>query len=322
VPPSGHWRFRSQRDAVTRSPLVFVGGPSSETIEPFVQAGGGRVTHDPAAASAVIWLSKESEPLRRILHAGIQWVQLPDAGVERWLSDGLIDDERLFTSAQGCYGPQVAEHALALLLACARGLKGYARSDRWERPHGPAISSLAGSTVVIVGAGDIGARLIALLAPLQARVVAVTRGGRAVSGAAQNLSAEDLDVALPDADFVVLCAPSTPRTRHLIGRHQLAVMKDTAYIVNVGRGDLVDTRALEAAVRDAVIAGAGLDVVDPEPLPSSSPLWDMPTVLITPHVANPAPLKLAALGERVRVNTERFAAGRDLMGVVEIERGY
>jgi phosphoglycerate dehydrogenase-like enzyme len=307
---------------VTSAPLLFVGGPRSVAIESSVRAGGGQLTSDPAAATAIVWLSKGVDDLHRMLHDRIRWVQLPDAGVERWVDAGLIDDARDFTSAQGCYGVQVAEHALALTLACVRDLTSYARASRWNRPELATGRLIAGSRVLVVGAGDIGSRLILMLRALGAVVTAVTRSGGQVPGAEVSLAAEQLHSALPDADLVVLCAPSTPRTRALFGRREFALMKRTAFLVNVSRGDLVDTAALVDAVREGAISGAGLDVVDPEPLPADSDLWRLPGVLITPHVANPAGLKEAALAQRVRENTERFAAGRDLVGLVRPDRGY
>lgn len=299
-----------------------MGGADSALISDSVRAGGGRLTADPATAAAVVWLAKEIDGLGDILHDGVRWVQLPDAGVERWLAGGIVDRSRVYTSARGSYAPAVAEHAMALILACARDLGRYARLTAWQRPDRAGGALLAGSEVLVVGAGGIGSLVISMLATFGARCVAVSRSGRAVDGAESNLPAERLPEALSSADFVVVCAPSTPSTRFLFGAPEFAAMKSTAYLINVARGDLVDSAALADAVRNGEIAGAGLDVVDPEPLPDSSPLWRIPRVFITPHVANPAAAKEAALGERVRQNTERFVQGRELLGIVELNRGY
>ncbi|HKC26961.1 MAG TPA: NAD(P)-dependent oxidoreductase [Jatrophihabitans sp.] len=304
------------------TPLVFIGGEASPAMETAVRAGGGQVTTDPASATAVVWLSKQVDDLRAVLHDDVRWVQLPDAGIERWLDAGLIDTTRTFTSARGCYGRAVAEHALALVLAAARELPRYARMQSWQRPDQAGGSLVAGARVVVVGAGDIGTHLVTLLAALGAHTVAITRSGRPVPGADESLAVDQLRAALPGADHVVVCAPSTPQTRPLLGAAEFAVMKPSAAVVNVSRGELIDTDALVAALRDGVIASACLDVVDPEPLPASSPLWALPNVLITPHVANPAALKHAALCERVRINTMRFAEGTELSGLVELGRGY
>lgn len=275
------------------------------------------------SAEALVWSDKDVDALSRHLHPGLRWVQLPHAGVERWLAAGVVTADPVFTSARGCYGRQVAEHALSLLLAAARRIPECLRLTSWPVQRGLTGRSLREATVVVVGAGDIGMSLIHLLAPLGPEVLAVTRSGRPVAGAGAAYGVEQLHEVLRRADFVVLAAPSTPQTRGMIGAEQLHVMRDTAWLVNVGRGDAVDTKALvEAALGREEIAGAALDVTEPEPLPSGHPLWDLPHVLITPHVANPPQLKAAALARRVRENTERFRDGRPLLGVLDPRGGY
>ncbi len=204
-------------------------------------------------------------------------MQLPSAGVESWL--GRVDRERVWTSAAGAYGLPVAEHALALMLAGARRLADCARAETWTEP--PA-RPLDGSTVAIVGAGGIGRALIGLLEPLDVEVLAVTRRGRDGT-----LPASRLPEVLPVAHHVVIAAPATADTRHIIGAAELEAMRDDAWLVNVARGALVDTDALVAALAAGSIAGAALDVTDPEPLPDGHPLWSEPRALITPHIANP-----------------------------------
>lgn len=300
---------------------VFVGPGASEVLIEAVNEAGARVVDDHTAADALVWPDKDVDALARHLHPGLRWVQLPDAGIERWLDAGVLTGPATFTSARGCYGRQVAEHGLALMLGCARRIPECSRLSSWpsERPTG---RTLAGAVVVLVGAGDIGAWLIRMLEPLGAEVVAVTRSGREVPGAAASYAVSDLDRVLAWASFVVLAAPSTPRTRQMIGTGELGEMREDAWLVNVGRGDLVDTDALVEAVRSGRIAGAALDVTDPEPLPDGHPLWSLPQVLITPHVANPPEAKTASLARRVRENTERFISGRPLVGVVDAEGGY
>jgi D-3-phosphoglycerate dehydrogenase len=176
--------------------------------------------------------------------------------------------------------------------------------------------------VAIVGAGGIGREIIARLAGWNTEIIAVTRRGRPVEGAASTLPAERTDEVWGVADFIVLAAPATARTRHLVGRDQLAAMRSDAWLINVARGSLVDHDALAGAVRDHEIAGAALDVTEPEPLPDDHPLWQEPRVLITPHVANPPEAVARALRERVRENVERLAAGRDLVGRIDPDAGY
>jgi phosphoglycerate dehydrogenase-like enzyme len=176
--------------------------------------------------------------------------------------------------------------------------------------------------VTIVGAGGIGRALIPMLVPLGARVVAVNRSGRPVDGADRTVGVAELDTVLPGTDHVVVAAPSTPDSRHLIDGARLAALKPTSWLVNVARGELVDTDALVAALRDGVIAGAALDVTDPEPLPDGHPLWTEPRAIITPHSANPGPLSERALAERVADNIARRIAGAPLLGRVDLDAGY
>jgi D-3-phosphoglycerate dehydrogenase len=171
--------------------------------------------------------------------------------------------------------------------------------------------------VAVVGAGGIGRALIELLAPFGVDVVAITR-----SGADDTLPADRLGEVLPAAGHVVLAAPATAATRHLIGAPELDAMRDDAWLVNVARGSLVDTDALVAALARGAIGGAALDVTEPEPLPDDHPLWREPRALITPHVANPPGTLRRYLAERVRENVGRFAAGEPLRSVVDADAGY
>jgi len=303
-------------------PTVFVGPGGDPAVVAAVSAGGGRVASTAAEADAVVWLDRDVDSLRRSLHADVEWVQLPDAGIEPWLAAGIITAQRVFTSARGCYGFQVAEHALALLLAVARRLPECAALASWPGPEKRWGRSLSGATVIIVGAGDIGSTLIDMLVPLRASVVAVTRSGREVPGASRSLGVDELLDALHDADFVVLAAPSTPQTAGLVSTPQLAAMRPDAWLVNVGRGELVDTPALVHALARGAVAGAALDVTDPEPLPADHPFWRDDRVLITPHVANPPAMKTQALAHRVRENTSRLTQGLPLLGVVDAVLGY
>lgn len=301
-------------------PFVYVGPEGNRNagaVKEAVERGGGRVVASPDAAGAFVWLGGASE-LSEVLHEGVRWVQLPSAGVESWMESGLIDTERVFTSAVGAYAGTVAEHALALMLAGARRLPECARATSWEERWG---RPLAGSTVVVLGAGGIGRALIRLLDPFGTRILAVTRSGRNVPGA-ESLAIDDLDRVWPEGDYFVVAAPATQETRHMIGARELGAMKDDAWIINVARGSLIDTNALVDALAAGNIGGAALDVTDPEPLPDGHPLWTEPRALITPHSANPPEALVRNLVERVEENVGRFARGEDLLGVIDVEAGY
>jgi phosphoglycerate dehydrogenase-like enzyme len=292
-------------------PVVHVAPESDRAIEDAVSAAGGRI--GPLdEAEALVWLDSNPGSFPDTLPDGVRWVQLPSAGVETWLD--RVDGSRAWTSAAGAYGLPVAEHALALMLAGARRLADCARASTWTAP--PA-APLDGATVAIVGAGGIGRALMRLLEPLDVRVIAVTRRGRDGT-----LPADRLGEALPDAHHVVVAAPATADTRHVIGAAELEAMRADAWLVNIARGSLVDTDALVTALARGAIAGAALDVTDPEPLPDGHPLWSEPRALITPHIANPAATLRRYLARHVQENITRFAKGEALLSPIDPEAGY
>ena|SRR5215210_2411301 len=306
-------------------PAIYVGpdenqfGPGgANSVREAVERGGGSISTTPEEAEAIVWLGASSD-LGGLLHEEVRWVQLHSAGVESWMDSGLIDERRVFTSAAGAYAGTVAEHALALMLAGARRLPECARATEWDNRWGRLF---AGSTVVILGAGGIGRALIRLLEPFDTRVLAVTRSGREVPGAAESFSADQTDKLWPEGAFFVVAAPSTSATSKMIGARELAAMQSHAWVVNVARGSLIDTDALVEALAAGSIGGAALDVTDPEPLPEGHPLWTEPRALITPHSANPPEALVHRLVERVEENVARYAAGEELIGVIDIEAGY
>lgn len=285
-----------------------------------VERAGGTVS-ELQDAEALIWLAKTEEPLGPAIHPGLRWVQLRAAGIEHWFETGEIDEERVFTSARGVYSQAVAEHVLALLLAASRRLHVCARSTSWDAQGGGG-RMLRGSTVAIIGAGGVGQEVIDCLQPFGVRVIAVTRSGREVRGAEMSFSADQIDEVYPMADYLVLSAPATSDTEALLGDAGLDALPDHAWIINVARGSLVETDALVRALREGRVAGAAVDVTDPEPLPDGHELWTLPNVLITPHVANPKASHQVRLEERVEENVRRFISGDQLLGIVDAAAGY
>lgn len=305
----------------TGTPMA-IGPTERPDVVAAVIRGGGHVV-DFASAEGCVWLDlKDLDGFRSRMHPGLRWVQLPAAGVESWVEYIASDSDRRYTSAAGAYAPQVAEHTLALMLAGSRLLHHSARTSTWEGREAREGTTLFESEVLIVGCGGIGEALIGLLGPFRAHVIAVTRSGRTVPGAAENHSFGDLADLWGRAPFIVLAAPLTPATRHVVDAAALRAMRSDAWLVNVGRGDLIDTDALVSTLMSRAIRGAGIDVTSPEPLPDGHPLWDLEDVLITPHTANPKPLLLARLAERIEDNVRRFGAGEDLEGVIVPGAGY
>jgi phosphoglycerate dehydrogenase-like enzyme len=243
-------------------------------------------------------------------------VQLPFAGIENFIH--LVDESRLWTCGKGVYAEPVAEMALTLALAGMRGLGTYARASEWAKPEG---RNLIGARVTILGGGGITESLIRLLQPFDCRITVVRNRVAEMDGVEVLESERYLD-ALPDADVVVLALALTPETEGIIGRNELEVMAEHAWLVNVARGRHIVTDDLVWALRNRVIGGAGLDVTDPEPLPADHPLWRMANCIITPHVGNTPEMAVPLLSERITTNVRRWAAGDDLVGPVFVDLGY
>lgn len=290
-----------------------------------IRAAGGTVEPLSADTRGVVWLSYDrAAEFAGILakYPGIDWVQLPWAGVDAFadiLNKHAGSVRPLWTSAKGAYAEPVAEHTLALALALLRELPTRVVARSW----GPKIgTSLYGATVVIIGAGGIAIELLRLLAPFRTSVTVVRRSSKAVDGANRTVTSDRLRDVLPDADLVVVAAAMTGSTAKIIGVDEIAAMKPGAILINVARGGLVDTDALTAALASGRIAGAGLDVTEPEPLPDGHPLWSEPRAVITSHSADTPEMTTPLLAERVQTNVRAFLGDSKFEGIVDPEAGY
>ncbi|AZG46470.1 D-isomer specific 2-hydroxyacid dehydrogenase family protein [Gordonia insulae] len=284
-----------------------------------VEEAGGRVV-GLDEARVLVWIGIVDDFPELPDH--IEWVALKTAGIEEYVSAGIIDDRRRWTNASGFYAENVAEHALALLLAGLRQINTAVLRHWDKQPIDTAVRSLHGSTVAIIGAGGIAASLIPRLTASGARVIAVNRSGRPVEGAALTVPSERLAEVWEQTDHVVLAAPATAETRHLINADSLAALPSHAWIVNVARGPLIDQTSLVTALREGGIAGAALDVTDPEPPAGDDPLWSMPNVIITPHVANPSSGLTRTMAPWLAKNIRHFVAGEELIAVVTAGSAY
>jgi phosphoglycerate dehydrogenase-like enzyme len=312
----------ASRGFIMRPPRILLAPHATRTfLAEAVLAGGGTVVTAPEDADAVVWTSpRRAAELRTLLngHPNIRWVQLPWAGIEH-LVDAL-DDKRCFTAGQGVYAREVAEHALALVLACRRDLKLRARATGWQEPSG---LTLWGARVTLFGAGGIAQAFAALLAPFEVKLTVVRRKPVPPPFAADRvLGLADRIPALAVADAVVLALALTPETEGIIGAAELEAMKPSACLINVARGKHVDTAALVTALQQRTIHSAALDVTDPEPLPEGHPLFGLDNCLITPHCANTPEMAVPVLSARVTENVRRFARGEPLLGRVDVEAGY
>ena len=250
----------------------------------------------------------------------LRWIAAPRAGLGGdWFYDELVNSPVVVTNLRGIYNESLARHIMAFVLAFAHRLDHYLpqqQARRWQR--GPAMLDLARQSALIVGVGGAGVEAARLCAAFGMRVTGVDpRLTAPPEGMSALVTPDRLDAELADADFVILTTPETPRTLRLFDAARFAAMKRGAYFINIGRGACVVTDDLVAALASGHLAGAGLDVVSPEPLPADHPLWTMHGVLLTPHVAILGapyrPKREAILIE----NCRRFAAGQPLINVVD-----
>lgn len=298
-------------------------GPKHEPVLVDAIERGNATVGDLDKARGLVWAAGPADFPQ--LPEPIEWVQLSSAGIEEFFAAGVIDQhpDVQFTSAAAIFAPTVAEHALALLLAGVRYLPEQILADSWRQQEFlPHIGTLRGSTVTIIGAGGIGRALIPMLAALGAHVIAVSRSGRPVPGAVETLPVNRLGEIWSRTDHVVVAAPATPATKHLIGAEELAALRSTSWVINIARGSLIDTDALVDALASNSIGGAGLDVTDPEPLPDGHPLWALPNAIVTPHDSNPPQRRVAAFADHVAANVARFSSGQDLIAKVDRNSGY
>jgi phosphoglycerate dehydrogenase-like enzyme len=257
-------------------------------------------------------------------HAGrLRWLQAPQAGPGRgFYHPALVEHPVQVTNMRDTYTDHVAAHTLALVLAVARGLPRYVRDQeraRWAPDRDPkAVLVLGEAIALVVGVGAVGAEVGRLLSAFGTRVVGVdARRAEPPPGFAELHPAGSLDDQLPGADLVVVTVPHTPHTEGLFDAPRLARCAPTAVLVNVGRGPTVHLDALADALEQGRLAGAALDVFDPEPLPADHPLWGRPDVLITPHVAGVGPHADERRFAVLLDNARRFTTGRDLINVVD-----
>jgi glyoxylate/hydroxypyruvate reductase A len=253
----------------------------------------------------------------------LKWIQLTGAGVEHlrpfdWMPAGLK-----LSNCSGVHGPKVAEFATMALLMLNTHMPLLATKQRAHRWHRSGSSLIVGRTAVVVGLGGMGAAVARAAKRLGLRVIGVNRSGRPNRACERTLPVERLHNVLPEADYLLLAAPLTAASEGLIGSKELASMKPSAGLVNVGRGGLVDEIALIRALKRGRLAGAILDVFATEPLPKSSPLWDTPNLMIVPHVSSDD--EEAYMPRNFDLffrNARRFLAGRRLMNLIDPTREY
>lgn len=255
----------------------------------------------------------------------LRWLHLPSAGADRYADRGnFVRDDVVISASKGVFSVPIAEHVLGMMLAFSRNLPLYwSQKLRGEWRRVPPARDVSGSTVGILGLGHIGLEVARRAHALGATVIGVKRTpGRKPEFVNELYDESGTDHVVERSDSLVLCLPSTERTRGFLSAERIALLKDGAFVYNIGRGTAIDQDALIGALESGRLGGAGLDVTDPEPLPDDSPLWELPNVIITPHSSGSSPTNDQRRFDVFCENLERFQSGRPLEKLVDFAAGY
>jgi phosphoglycerate dehydrogenase-like enzyme len=258
----------------------------------------------------------------------LQWIQSSAAGLDHCLVPEVIRSNIIVSGCSALFANQVAEQALALLTALIRRLPDFFRAQQRREFVRRPTDDLLGKSIGIIGFGGNGQRIAKVLRPLVGQIMATDvfheQCQQAVHDgvADQVLPADQLDALLGQSDVVIVTLPLTAENENRIGEEQFQQIKTGAYLINVGRGSVVNTSSLIQSLSQGHLAGAGLDVVEPEPLPEDSALWDMENVIITPHVGAQSAHRIPATTDLFCENLARFRAGQHLLNLVDKQLGF
>jgi phosphoglycerate dehydrogenase-like enzyme len=299
---------------------VTIAPKSFPAYEQAVIESGSVLTPLDETVGALIWTDyADPKGLAKVLsdNPQLEFVQLPFAGVDAFQE--VLGAPVRFACAKGSYREPVAEHALMLAMALGRVIPERVRARSWGRKFA---ASLYDSNVLIVGAGGIAEELLKQLEPFRCKVTVVRNRLEELAGAYKTVQLRGLDENLAEADWVFLACSLTESTRNLFDLSRFNIMKSSAYLVNVARGAVVNTDDLVTALNEGIIAGAGVDVTDPEPLPDGHPLWDAKNVIITPHTADTNEQVVRLFSIRIKENLAAYKGLGDWVGLVDTELGY
>ncbi len=255
--------------------------------------------------------------------SSLRWIHVSAAGVSQLMFDELVASDVTYTNSRGVLSRAIAEFALGFVLDMAKDAQGSFRLQQEQRWQHRTSRKVQGQSALIVGTGSIGRETAQLFRAVGMTVSGAGRTARQGDADFDRIhSSQELSLVVHDYDYVVLAVPLTNDTKGLVGADVLAAMKPSACLINVGRGELVNTEALVEALQSGSIRGAGLDVVHPEPLPAGHPLWNMENVIITPHMSGDAEDYLDDLGRLFVDNLKRYSDGEPLENVVDKALGF
>ena len=255
----------------------------------------------------------------------LKWVQVYSAGVEGYRFPEFLSSNVVLTNGKIIQGPNIADHAMAMLLSLTRDLHRIIPNrtkEEWTRGQHKPIE-LRGKTAVVIGVGGIGSQIAQRAHAFGMNVIGVDPKDIPYQPYVSRVVVPDrLDSVLPQAEVVFVSAPHTPQSENMMGPRQFELMKQNSYFIAVSRGKLYDTNALVKALDSKKLAGAGLDVTNPEPLPKGHPLWKFENVIVTPHIAGQSDMVQSRRIELIKDNIARFAKGEPLLNVVDKQKGY
>lgn len=275
---------------------------------------------------AHIILGNLNHPADLSLCENLQWIQLNNAGTEGYCEPGVLPKGALLANATGAYGLAISEHMIGCLFELRKKLHLYYRNQmahQWKSEG--FVDVVEGSRVLVIGFGDIGSAFGRKMKALGCRVIGIKRRPAPKPEWLEGLyGMEDLDRLLPWADVAALCLPGNASTYHVLDERRIGLLGENAVVLNVGRGTAIDTQALSAALYEGRIAGAALDITDPEPLLPAHPLWDAPNTILTPHISGgfALPETLEQIVGLFEKNLCRFFAGEPIGNLVDLETGY
>lgn len=275
---------------------------------------------------ADIILGNLNDPAQLKACENLKWIQLNNAGTEGYCEPGVLPAGAVLANATGAYGLAISEHMLGCLFALRKKLHLYYRNQlahEWKSEG--FVGVVEGSKVLVIGLGDIGTSFGRKMKALGCQVIGVKRRvGEKPDWLDGLYGMDELESLLPQADVVAMSLPGNPSTYHVLNRERIALLKENAVVLNVGRGTAIDTDALSDALYAGRIAGAALDVTDPEPLPADHPVWDAPNTVITPHISGgfALPETLEQIVGLFADNLKRYLAGKPLTNVVDLATGY
>ncbi len=293
-----------------------------------VAARGADLAKEIEDADAMVGVSLTPELFQHARQ--LKWLHIASAGVETHgrsigLFPALVNSNVVVTNAKNVYGPQIADHAFAFLLALTRKLNvTIPRQQTEEWPAGrDGMFELNGKTAVIIGVGGIGSQIAQRAHGFGMKVIGVDIRDIPTNNMIQRVVPPDqLDAVLPEADVVFVSVPHTAKSEGMMGAREFELMKKGSYFIAMSRGKIYDHQALVKALDTRRLAGVGLDATDPEPLPKGHPLWKFPNVIITPHVSGGSDNLESRLNNLVKENIRRFGAGLPLLNVVDKKEGF